>query len=211
MHWKTSIIVAMLALTAVGCAPAQEQGTMESPWNATGMQSTNPSAYQQNSIYKEGQKLRNYGYVEYNKRDMSSQQAGTFYVDRDVLARSVATVVTSTPGVEDAQVLVTDEDLYIGIPGVEDTATLNRVMLSAWSITPRWFKISITDDHQTISSMKQMVNQQKIDHIQLEQLFKTHGFDMTGMNVEDNGQNQTQINLNERHPNTNGMHQETYK
>ncbi len=178
-----------------------------------------PGAYNKNSIYqdrnmsvqtKSNYQTKNYGYATYTKRDMNSQQASSFFVDRNVLARAVSTVVTSIPGVEKANVLVTDEDLFIGLPGVINKSTLNKAKLSAWSMSPRYYKIYVTGDQEVINQVNRLVNQSgprnmSLDH--LDQILSNGNLtDMTGTNVTDNGQNITNYNLNQDYPNTNATH-----
>lgn len=179
-----------------------------------------PGAYNRNSIYqdrnnmgvrtKSNYQMKNYGYSIYTKRDMNPQQASTFYVDRNVLARAVSTVVTSIPGVEKANILVTDEDLFVGLPGVKNKSTINKAKLSAWSMSPRYYKIYVTGDQKVINQVNALVNQTGSKNISLDHLDRilTNGnlTDMTGTNVTDNGQNTTNYNLNQTYPNTNGTH-----
>lgn len=185
-----------------------------------------PGAYTRNSMYQDKNmtvqaqnnnaqtrsryQTNNYGYATYTKRDMNAQQASTFYVDRNVLARAVSTVVTSIPGVEKANVLVTDEDIFVGLPGVKNKSTLNKAKLSAWSISPRYYKIYVTGDHKVINQVNKLVNQTGSKNLNLEQfdqiLSNGNLTDMTGTNVTDNGQNITRYNLNQTFPNTNGTH-----
>lgn len=180
-----------------------------------------PGAYTQNSIYQgQGQTMNvqtksnyqknNYGYATYTKRDMNVQQASTFYVDRNVLARAISTVVTSIPGVEKANVLVTDEDIFVGVPGVTNKSTLNKAKLSAWSMSPRYYKVYVTGDTNVINQVGKLVNQagsKNLNQNQLDQILSNENLtDMTGTNVTDNGQNITRYNLNQTYPNTNGTH-----
>ena len=176
---------------------------------------TNPRTYKNNSIYKEGagetgilsrDGISRFGYAEYSKEDLSPQQASTYYVDRNVLARSIGSVVTAIPEVEKSYVLVTDEDLFVGVPGITDPAALNKVKLSAWAMAPRWYKISVSSDQQTTASVKSMVTNRNINESQLEGIFKQNTIDMTGTNVRDSGQNKTDYNINQTFPNTNGTH-----
>ncbi len=182
-----------------------------------------PRTYTNNAIFKDGQTgrisaqrtlngQRGYGYATYSKRDINAQQNGTYYVDYNVLARAISSMVSAVPGVEKSSVLVTDEDIFIGCPGVTDAETLNRAKLSAWAMSPRWYKIYISGDENTIDQVNTLVNRagtRAIDHDQLEAVLKTRTFDMTGMNVTDNGQNITNYNMKQTYPNTNGTHRTT--
>ncbi|WP_164985141.1 YhcN/YlaJ family sporulation lipoprotein [Ammoniphilus sp. CFH 90114] len=170
------------------------------------------------SIYKDGTTGMNrngkkdYGYATYNKRDVTVQQNGTFHIDRDVLARAVGSVVSAIPGVDQSTVLVTDEDIFIGCPGVTDEDTLNRAKLSAWGMTPRWYDIYISGDENVIDQVNTLVNRtgsNTINNDQLEAVLKTRTKDMTGMNVTNNNQNIDDYNLNQTYPNTNSTHRMT--
>lgn len=175
-----------------------------------------PRTYANNSMFKDGNMAirgtnnRNwqYGWASYSKRDMNIQQANTFYVDRNVLARAISTVVTSVPGIDRASVLVTDEDIFIGVPGVTDVATLNKAKLSAWSMSPRWYKIYITGNKGMIDQVSALVaNSNGLDQDRLDRILQDKTImDMTGTNVTDNGQNITNYNINKTFPNTNGTH-----
>lgn len=149
-----------------------------------------------------------FGYVTYSKQDMHAQQAGSFFVDRNVLARTVGTVVNSIPEVQNSSVLVTDEDIFVGVKGVKDVSTLNKVKLSAWSVSPRYYKVYVTSDAKTIGQVQSLVansnNRKAFDETKLESILKNNTIDMTGTNVTDNGQNMTNYNMNQSYPNTSG-------
>jgi hypothetical protein len=160
--------------------------------NINDLGGTHPSSYQSNSLYKSGamgvrsSNTRSYGFAKYHKTDMNIQQANTFYVDRNVLARAVSTVVTSIPGIEQSTVLVTDEDVFVGVPNVTDTSLLNKAKLSAYSISPRYYKIFVTGNKQTIEHIESLVanpNIKNFDHGQLDSLFKSKTNSMTGTTI----------------------------
>ncbi|MEW9669223.1 YhcN/YlaJ family sporulation lipoprotein [Ammoniphilus sp. 3BR4] len=181
-----------------------------------------PRTFYNHSVYKDGKMStltatnrngqRGYGYATYSRRDINSQQNGTFYIDRNVLARAVGTVVAATPGVERSTVLVTDEEIFIGCPGVKDTETLNRAKLAAYGMSPRWYDIYVSGDENVIDQVSTLVNRtgnNQIDDQKLEGILKSSSMDMTGMNVKDNGQNINKYNMNRTYPNTNSTHRMT--
>lgn len=216
--WKSLITIMSLSLGVVGCGVAgnqtdqvrslgtdgatsldmnQSNGTL--PYANTNMndqKAAYPGSFTNNSMYKDGgmgslgakKNGKNYGYATYTKRDMNQQQASTFYVDRNVLARGVATVVTSIPGIEKANVLVTDEDVIITLSGVKDKTTLNQAKLSAWSLTPRYYNIYITSDENMMNTVHSLVNRspQKLNSAEIKGLLKDKKWmDMTGTPVMD--------------------------
>ena len=234
-NWKSLLAVSALSVGLVGCTPAMNNNAQNGTTNQYGTNSVqntndywananlndqnqaNPKNYIQNSVMRDGNygtlshgapHTRDFGYATYNKRDMHLQQASTFYLDRNVLARAVGTVVTSLPGVEKSSVLATDEDLFIGVPGVKNNSTLNKVKLSAWSMTPRYYKVYVSNDQKTIDEVQSLVanTKTKLDHRKLEKILKKHSVDMTGTNVTDNGQNKTNYQMERVFPNTNGTH-----
>lgn len=237
--WKSWFAITALSLSVIGCAPAADEARDTtyhgagvtgygnnlasnnniSIANANMNDQGDPGSFYNHSVYKDGRMStlaanngngrKGYGYATYNSRDISPQQNGTFYVDRNVLARAVGTVVASIPGVDRSTVLVTDEEIFIGCPGVTDTEVLNRAKLAAWGMSPRWYEIYISGNEDVVDRVNTLVNRtgnNPIDDQQLEGILKSSTMDMTGMNVTDNGQNITKYNMNRTFPNTNSTH-----
>lgn len=89
-------------------------------------------------------------YVRTN-RDALSQ----FHVDRDALAQVVGNVTCSVPGVSTSTVLVTDEEIFVGVnlEGKHANSAKPKVRMNAMSVSPRWFKVYVTDNKDMIDEM----------------------------------------------------------
>lgn len=89
-------------------------------------------------------------YVRTN-RDALSQ----FHVDRDALAQVVGNVTCSVPGVSTSTVLVTDEEIFVGVnmEGKHAKSAKPKVRMNATSVSPRYFKVYVTDNKDMIDEM----------------------------------------------------------
>ncbi|HJV44365.1 MAG TPA: YhcN/YlaJ family sporulation lipoprotein [Bacillota bacterium] len=164
----------------------------------------NPQTYGSNSLYKNHNTMgvrgttndystgvTSFGYAAYHKTDMHTQQASTYYVDRNVLARTIATVVNTIPGVQESSVLVTDQDIFVGMNGVKDTSTFNQARLAAWGVSPRYYRLHYTADPNTINEVKTLVansnNRKPFDDTKLQSILKNKTVD--SQNVINNHSN----------------------
>lgn len=96
-----------------------------------------------------------YANMDVNHYRTNSDQLNSFYVDRDVLAQVVGNVSASVPGVSTSTVLVTDEEIFVGIrtEGPQAKTAKPKVRMNALSVSPRWFKVYVTDNQQMIDEM----------------------------------------------------------
>ena len=96
-----------------------------------------------------------YARMDVNHYRTNSDQLNSFYVDRDVLAQVVGNVTSSVPGVSTSTVLVTDEEIFVGIraEGSQAKTAKPKVRMNAMSVSPRWFKVYVTDNQQMIDEM----------------------------------------------------------
>ncbi len=70
------------------------------------------------------------------------------YVDRNVLARAVANVTSSVPGVQHSTVLVTDREIFVGLRNTDKdkSAAKEKAKMNAMSISPRYYRVYVSDD-----------------------------------------------------------------
>lgn len=77
-------------------------------------------------------------------------QAPDLYVDRHALANHIGYLVTNYSQIDDAVVLVTDDHVFVGIDdgtgGQLDDKTVEQVRKTALAVTPRYYKVHVTDD-----------------------------------------------------------------
>ncbi|QOS97773.1 YhcN/YlaJ family sporulation lipoprotein [Brevibacterium sp. JNUCC-42] len=107
-----------------------------------------PSIYSTyNTSY--GQNANTTGYAVVQRNQLRGyEKTSRVYIDRDALAQSVGQVVSSVPGIENATVLVTDEEIFVGVK-VSDKDTRSATVKarnSALSIAPRYYKVYLTND-----------------------------------------------------------------
>lgn len=109
-----------------------------------------------------------YGYIEHSADDpavLSSGYGAHMYIDRQLLADGVAQIVVGLQDVEQAAVLITDDECIIGYQGTQDHDELReQVELSGLSLTPRWFKVYATSDIQLIRGIRNLANFQDAQH-----------------------------------------------
>lgn len=103
------------------------------------------------------------GFSESTTRNDQSnfQSYGTqAYIDRQLLAETVAQVIAGLPDVDSATVLVTDEECLIGYTTERNgKETKEQVELSALSATPRWYKVYSTADPGLTEHIRQIAQQ----------------------------------------------------
>lgn len=101
------------------------------------------------------------GYASVSRDQLRTNATSGIYVDRNALARAVSNVAASCPGVQNATALVTDEEVFVGLTtaGNADTRTAkNQARMNAMSITPRYFKVYVTDNPDMISEMSRIAS-----------------------------------------------------
>lgn len=91
------------------------------------------------------------GYFKYNPQNYANKTAGEtdVFVDRPLLARHIAEMVTNLPNVKDATALVTDDHVFIGVNtknGKVDQKTAKEAKRTAESLTPRYYRVHVTSD-----------------------------------------------------------------
>lgn len=91
------------------------------------------------------------GYFKYNPQNYNNRTAGEtdVFVDRPLLARHIAEMVTNLPNVKDATTLVTDDHVFVGVTtknGKVDQKTAKEAKRTAESLTPRYYKVHVTSD-----------------------------------------------------------------
>lgn len=104
--------------------------------------------------------VSNIGYAHISSSNLRSNAVNQVYVDRDALARAIGNVTASIPGVKTATVLVTDEEVFVGLlsRGTDRQAAKNKARMSAMSVTPRYYKVYVTDNQQMISEMSRIAS-----------------------------------------------------
>lgn len=86
--------------------------------------------------------------------------ANNVYVDRQALARAVGNVAVSCPGVDRATVLVTDEEVFVGLntQGPNARTAKNQARANALSVTPRYYKVYVTDNPQHVDEISRVAS-----------------------------------------------------
>lgn len=128
------------------------------------------------------------GYFHYNPQNYVNQNGRppgpNVFVDRTVLARHIAQLVTFLPNVKEATALVTDDHVFIGVTTKNnklDAKTIKEARRTAESVTPRYFRVHVTTDKQLNSQIQsvgmRMVGNRDVQGIRgdLEQLLRKMG------------------------------------
>jgi hypothetical protein len=128
------------------------------------------------------------------------------FVDRPLLARHIAQMVTVLPNVKEATALVTDDHVFIGIKtknGRMDPKTVKEAKRTAESITPRYFKVHVTENRTLESQINsvgmRMTSDYDVEGIRgdLEQLLRKMG-DTTPPEVNESTQPNKRSQMNPR-------------
>lgn len=95
------------------------------------------------------------GYSQTNSNQIRTNGLDHVYVDRDALAQAVSNVTASCPGVERSTVLVTDEEILVGLntTGQEANTAKKQARQNAMSIAPRYYKVYVTTDPNIVQEL----------------------------------------------------------
>lgn len=95
------------------------------------------------------------GYAQADRNQIRTNGLDHVYVDRDALAQAVSNVTASCPGVQRSTVLVTDEEVFVGLQsmGNDGNRVKQQARQNAMSICPRYYKVYVTDDANDIQEM----------------------------------------------------------
>ncbi|WP_139490727.1 YhcN/YlaJ family sporulation lipoprotein [Brevibacillus dissolubilis] len=119
--------------------------------NTAGIRSTERNAMNKMGYFK----------VDRNSMRTNSDQLNSVYVDRDALAQVVGNVTASVPGVNNTTVLVSDEEVFVGIRTENNrdgkTAT-TKARMNAMSVSPRYFKVYVTNNQAMIDELSRIAS-----------------------------------------------------
>ncbi|GGK21890.1 hypothetical protein GCM10010965_13580 [Caldalkalibacillus thermarum] len=103
------------------------------------------------------------GFREYSADDPEASYRGfgaQTYIDRQILADTIAQVVVGLPDINTATVLVTDEECLIGYTADRKGPEIHQqVEMSGLSVAPRWYKVYATDDTRLTNHIRQIANE----------------------------------------------------
>ncbi|MBA4542121.1 YhcN/YlaJ family sporulation lipoprotein [Thermoactinomyces daqus] len=149
------------------------------------------------------------GYFKYTPENyhQNGRAAGPdVFVDRPLLAKHIAQMVTVLPNVKEATALVTDDHVFLGIKtknGRMDPKTVKEAKRTAESITPRYFKVHVTENRTLESQINsigmRMTSDYDVEGIRgdLEQLLREMG-DTTPPEVNESSQPNRRSQMNPR-------------
>lgn len=175
MIYRWALPVAGLMLFAAACAPTQtgddnryndsiyQEGTTQEGGsrfianrdgamrNVPGVRAPN---VRQPDFNRSARGQNEIGFVRYNQGDTRTTDRGVrrpdVTVDRNTLASQIGYLVTAYPQISDAVVLVTDDVVFVGVEDAEgkklDAKTVDQVRRTALSVTPRYYRVRVTDD-----------------------------------------------------------------
>jgi hypothetical protein len=99
------------------------------------------------------------GYAYHYSTDPAVQYQGfgsNFYVDKTLLAEAVSQIVVGLQNIDEATVIITDEECLIGYEGTPldtEEALAEQVEKSGLSVTPRWYKVYVSNDPAILANM----------------------------------------------------------
>lgn len=171
-NWFILFVSGLLALSVYGCAPNNDEGEqgMENQGKQEPLyrEQNNDSRFKtvQNDTINGDEKARGGGqneigyfkYIPENYANKNGTNTGdNVFIDRPLLARQIAQMVTVLPNVKDGTALVTDDHVFIGVTtknGKIDKKTAKEAKRTAESLTPRYFKIHVTSDKKLNNDIK---------------------------------------------------------
>ncbi|MFD2370377.1 YhcN/YlaJ family sporulation lipoprotein [Brevibacillus sp. GCM10020057] len=101
-----------------------------------------------------------FGYVQTDRHHVRTAGVNNVYVDRDALAQAVGNVTSSCPGVQRSTVLVTDEEIFVGLhtAGADARTAKNQARMNAMSVSPRYYKVYVTDNPNDIQEIARVAS-----------------------------------------------------
>lgn len=172
-NWFIVLLSGFLACSLYGCAPdngekelgSENQGNLEPLYR----EQNNDTHFGtvRNEPINGGEEARGkgqneIGYFKYIPENYTSNEANAgdaVYIDRPLLAKQIAQMVTVLPNVKDSTALVTDDHVFIGVTtrnGKIDSKTAKEAKRTAESLTPRYFKIHVTSDQKLNDEIKRI-------------------------------------------------------
>ncbi|WP_168188616.1 YhcN/YlaJ family sporulation lipoprotein [Thermoflavimicrobium daqui] len=148
------------------------------------------------------------GYFRYNPANYRTNgrkipQSHNVFVDRPILAKHIAQLVTVLPGVKEATALVTDDHVFIGVRtknGKHNPKIIKEAKRTAEAVTPRYFKVHVTDSQKLESQINsvgmRMRTNNDVEGVRgdLEQLLRKMGDETPpDVNEDNNPNSKTQI------------------
>jgi hypothetical protein len=107
-----------------------------------------------------GQGQNEIGFFKYNPKHYYGKKLGPdIIIDRPLLAKHIAHLVTLLPHIEETTALVTDDHVFIGIKTKNnrlESKVIREAKRTAESITPRYFKIHVTHNKTLESKINEI-------------------------------------------------------
>jgi hypothetical protein len=156
-------ISALLLMTLPGCDGGSTRGRMDDgyqPMYRDGQTTTRFGRVSNDGMNGherfQGGGQNEIGYFHYNPADYRSAPGSgspgpNVFIDRPLLAKNVAYLVTVLPNVKEATALVTDDHIFVGVQpknGALDAKTLKEAKRTAESVTPRYYQVRVTSDQE---------------------------------------------------------------
>jgi hypothetical protein len=104
--------------------------------------------------------MSQFGYANVTRSSLRANATPNIHVDRDTLARIVGNVTASCPGVLSSTVLVTDEEIFVGLHtrGGDNRTAKSQARMNAMSVSPRYYKVYVTDNQRMINEMTRIAS-----------------------------------------------------
>lgn len=126
---------------------------------------TNASIYQNQASNRGGAGVMSttmprMGYALTDRQHLRTAGANNVFVDRDALAKAVGNVTASCPGVLRSTVLVTDEEIFVGLhtQGVDRNTAKKQAKMNAESVSPRYYKVYVTDNPNDVREIARVAS-----------------------------------------------------
>ncbi|SFI87692.1 Sporulation lipoprotein YhcN/YlaJ (Spore_YhcN_YlaJ) [Thermoflavimicrobium dichotomicum] len=148
------------------------------------------------------------GYFRHNPENYRTNgnkvpQPHNVFIDRPILAKHIAQLVTVLPGVKESTVLVTDDHIFVGVRtknGKHNPKILKEARRTAEAVTPRYYKVHVTDSAKLESQINNVGMRMRTNHDvegvkgDLENLLRQMG-DKTPPDVNENIQPKSKTDI----------------
>ncbi|MDA8353086.1 MAG: YhcN/YlaJ family sporulation lipoprotein [Firmicutes bacterium] len=156
-RWLIPLMILSLALSACS-TPGETDDNKE--------ESLNPNARREgyDFVNNQGHTPRTDRYDEIGfSRQQGNKGSNTgqndVYFSRSALAKQISNLSTRLPQVDDATVVVTDDKVLIGVKsgkGKVSDKILHEVRRTAWSLTPRYYRVYVTGDPEVRNQLNRI-------------------------------------------------------
>lgn len=151
-------VLVLYCIFMVACTPQSTPNTMEQTTRNQTIQprTVSNTGVNNQKMIKVATPEKPIGYVRLTRPQTNQANMA---VDRQLLAQNISQMVSMIPGVKEVSTLVTDDHVFIGIQPTQaklSEKTRAEIRRTGKSVTPRYFKVHISDHKKTLDQINQI-------------------------------------------------------